>query len=114
MYDESIEHLVRYLSIREREDLAAQVRATYTKSGYHDTIRSLIQWSADQAIPMINPAVLYVMVGEKKQAIAAINRLLDSQSFDSLVIRVNTLPIFEPLRDQPGYAEILKRMNLID
>jgi hypothetical protein len=55
-------------------------------------------------------ALSYVGLGEKKKAIQALEEAY--QERDTLMISVGAEPMLDPLRSEPSFQDLLRRMNL--
>jgi tetratricopeptide (TPR) repeat protein len=57
-----------------------------------------------------NFAIIYTGLGDKDQAFAWLAKAIDERT--RLVYRLKSRPMFDPLRSDPRYAELLRKMNL--
>jgi tetratricopeptide (TPR) repeat protein len=57
-----------------------------------------------------NFAIIYTGLGDKDQAFAWLAKAVDERT--QLVFRLKCRPMFDPLRSDARYAELLRRMNL--
>ena len=55
-------------------------------------------------------AVLYTGLGEKDRAIEQLNKAYDDRA--GWIINLKVEPLFDPLRSDPRFADLLRRMKL--
>jgi len=72
-----------------------------------DAMRTIESW--EQLSPD-GRAAYYAMLGEKDLAIEWFTKAIDERYHGSTWAKVN--PYFDPLRDDPRFHDLLRRMNL--
>ena len=55
-------------------------------------------------------AVLYIGLGEKDPAFSFLNKAVQDRA--GLLVYINVDPFFDPLRSDPRFAEILRRVHI--
>ena len=87
---------------------------TYAISGQtqeaRNMLRKLDEMSARQYVLPCRFAIIYTGLGEKDLAFQALNRAYDE--LDILLIFVNQMPFYDPIRDDPRFRELLQRLGL--
>jgi tetratricopeptide (TPR) repeat protein len=72
--------------------------------------RELEEKYAKKESPAMNLAAVYAGLGEKDQAFAWLER--DFQARSGVLIFIAHRPVYEPLRDDPRYTDLLRRIGL--
>ena len=76
-----------------------------------DRIRVAPAYQADKwFVSPLNFAIIYTGLGDHDQAFAWLERGVEQRT--RLLYRVKSRPIFDPLRADSRYAELLRKMNL--
>jgi len=100
----------RELSHDSVHDLS-QLETAYALAGKPQKAMSMLsQLEAMPNVPSYIFARLYVCMGEKKKALAALQEAYWARS--SLIIALKSDPVFDPLRNEPGFQNILKSIGL--
>jgi Tfp pilus assembly protein PilF len=112
MYEESLAEMKAYYAgDREVEEALAQ---GYARSGYRGGMKCAADILAAPARKTYaSPdyvATLYMMAGEKAQALAWLEKGLEEHDPDA--VHYGNDPIYEPLRSDPRFQDIVRRMNL--
>jgi TolB-like protein/Tfp pilus assembly protein PilF len=74
------------------------------------TLRQLEGRRGRQQAPAADLAIVHMGLGEMERTFTLFNRACDEHEF--VMIWIKSSPFFDPLRSDPRYAELLKRMNL--
>ena len=111
-YEESLAEMKAvYAGDREMEEALTQGNA---QSGYRGAMRRAADLLAARARKTyVNPtevAWLYVMAGEKAQALAWLEKGFEVHDFN--LPGVGVLPDYDTLRSDPRFQDLLRRMNL--
>jgi adenylate cyclase len=115
MYAEAIAAYQKGIEISERTPsfLAAMGHA-YAASGRRDEalkiLSELKQMSGNKYVGPYDLAILYTGLGEKDKAFEQLDKAIEERS--GWVIYLNVEPFFDPLRSDPRYKSLLKRINL--
>ena len=116
MYPEAIEQYQKALSLTQGRHtmVMALLGYTYAISGQtqeaRNMLRKLDEMSARQYVSPCRFAIIYTGLGEKDLAFQALNRAYDE--LDILLIFVNQMPFYDPIRDDPRFRELLQRLGL--
>jgi len=93
--------------------IAALDRA-FVKSGLRGEAQALIELDRKQIedgiISPIEPALLYSVCGRKDEAFSWLEKAFDRRSFGMIFLAVN--PIWDPLRSDPRFTDLLRRIGL--
>ena len=107
------------MTLSRNDALAATLDRAYKESGYERAVRSASQKRLQQLmekvrrrefVPAIDFVRLYVRLGDKKQAFAWLERAYEERTRFIFTIKVD--PIFDGLRADPRFADLLRRLNL--
>jgi tetratricopeptide (TPR) repeat protein len=111
----------RYAEAIELVDAAPQDRSSqrllarflgyaYAKTGRRREAASIIaKYSSDPTFPGSNAALIYGALGDKDKAFGELERgFAEKEDFS----RMKVDPLFDDLRDDPRFRDLLKRMNL--
>jgi tetratricopeptide (TPR) repeat protein len=86
----------------------------YARTGRVDEARRLLRELESippcQPSPSLQAAVLHLGLGDPDAAIASLDRARRQSCFGVHWVAVD--PLWDPLRAHPGFADILRRMNL--
>jgi tetratricopeptide (TPR) repeat protein len=86
----------------------------YAKAGRRQEAEAIIsryrEIAKSQYVMSYHIAVIYAALGEKDKAFAELEKAI--QEHDYLVHRMNVEPFLDPLRDDPRFKEMLKRLSL--
>jgi TolB-like protein/Tfp pilus assembly protein PilF len=114
-YDESIA-----ARLRGREDSGViyeevkSLREAYATSGWKGYWRKTLDLAKEQAkqryVNSYSFAEIHVRLGEKDQAFAWLEKAYEDHNWG--IINVNSDPIWDDLRSDPRYTELLRRINL--
>jgi TolB-like protein len=118
-YPESIEMRARRAEINGNVEKAAAVRDSFARGGWEGYLR--------YEISLVNPrpgreerfrsiryelATMYAQLGEKDKAFEALNDAYENREFGLLGMKVD--PVLDPLRDDPRFPELLKKVGFPD
>jgi len=112
MYDQAVLELVKAFRAEGRDEDASTIEQGYRRAGYKGMLLARIQVSKNPAGKRYAPsdvAASYVMLGDKDQAFEWLNKAYQARS-NLGFLKVD--PIFDPIRSDPRYADLLRRMGL--
>lgn len=96
-------------------DEVASLACAYSRSGRHDDARRIIRKLESRAGRAYTPpsliASVYAALGERDTAFRFLERAFRER--DSLLVYLKVEPIFDPLRSDPRFAEMLARIGLM-
>jgi len=109
-YAESIEERGKLNELVGNPKGAAFVRESFAQGGWPGFLRAMTESSQAPQIPQFDKASLFAELGEKDKAFEILNYLLEDRPSSVVMLKVDAR--FDPLRDDPRFAEILKRLKL--
>ena len=111
MYTEAIEeHLFSVQQVAGRTlPEVASMRNAYLRSGYREFLREEFQHLREQT-PASRKAWFYTRLGEKEKALAQLKRAYEDKDFFLIFIKVD--PVYDDLRADLRFQDLLFRMNL--
>jgi len=116
MYPEAIAEMKTAVELGENsKTLLAELGALYAKSGQKDEAMKILahlkeRENAGEYAPAINIAKVYAVLGDKEQAFFWLTRAVDER--ENRAVSINRSDSYDSLRDDPRFAELLRRMNL--
>jgi len=88
----------------------------YASAGQRDeairVLGQLTQESMKSELPTIAIALPYVALGEHAQAFQWLDKAYEDRTWDLPYVNVD--PAYDPLRDDPRFQDLLRRMNFPD
>jgi DNA-binding winged helix-turn-helix (wHTH) protein/TolB-like protein/lipopolysaccharide biosynthesis regulator YciM len=120
-YDKATEHFIRADKINhtfanesadrqdQLEESYEKLRKIYRKNGIEKFVEDLIVSSQNANAPYVD-AMHYAFLGENEKALDNLERAFEGKGFLSAFVKAD--PIFDSLREEPRYREILRKMNL--
>ncbi len=116
MYDDATSALEIYLIVLKKEDIASLIRKTFEESGYIKAIRQLLDVSMEQSIAFFSDpygrSVLFALIGDKDKAFEWLEKTYEQREVWLHYLKVD--PMYDSLRSDPRFQDLLKRMNLPD
>ena len=115
MLKESVEHLEEMTALDGDPKLAAKVKAAYAKSGYRSATRVILEdrrlkrfkWTLDF---ICRRRLLLVMLGEKDLALMALDKAVEERDPGVTALQVD--PIFDSIRSEPRFQQLVHRVGL--
>jgi TolB-like protein/Tfp pilus assembly protein PilF len=110
-YQASIEELARVAELNDNPQRAAGIRDSFERGGWEGYLRFAIKESEIEGDRrgFYVAARPYAELGEKDKAFAALNSAYQNRESEMLPIKVD--PLLDPLRDDPRFQELLKKMG---
>jgi TolB-like protein/DNA-binding winged helix-turn-helix (wHTH) protein len=120
MYKESIQELGQCYSLYGQPEMSANVQRAFEASGYHEAIR---QWAKEmehlhamhQAFLPGTLAQAYAILGDNDRAFYWLEQAYEHRemvSFDGGVFFLSAEPMYDPLRSDPRFKNLLRRVGL--
>ena len=114
-YPEAVEQFQKALSLSNGHSMVlAMLGYTYAVSGRRqdaeEVLNKLNALKATQNVAPYRFAVVYMGLGDRERALEWLNRAYDER--DILLMHLNVTPFFDPLRQEPGFQDLLRRMGL--
>jgi tetratricopeptide (TPR) repeat protein len=112
MYDKAVPELEQALTVESHGQQAQVISESYKRAGRSGMLRSLIKVKSNPSETLYDPAavaVSYVLLGDRDQAFAWLNKAYDAHRGLNFV---KTDPMWAPIRSDPRFAGLLHRMGL--
>jgi serine/threonine-protein kinase len=115
MYSEAISLDEQWLQTDPTSQFALRdAGIAYAKAGRPDKAEEMIskfrEIAKTQYVPTCRIAGIYVALGEKDKAFGELNKAFEARDWELYRLKVD--PYWIPLRDDPRFKEMLKRLNL--
>lgn len=111
-FAECVNERVRGAELNGNEQLAARMRESFAKAGWEGFLRFMAEEGRQVRTPSYFEARYYAALGEKDKAFAALNNSYEERNIDFPTIKVD--PLLDPLRDDPRFAELIKKIRFQD
>lgn len=110
-YAEAIATYQKAIKLGNRNpDLQIYLGTAYAKAGERKKARTILkQLEADKFVSPGALAALYLALGEREQALAALERAYSMH--DNQLMFLATTPHFDPLRAEPGFLDLMRRVG---
>jgi hypothetical protein len=123
MYKEAIEQnrtldLMDDIPPEQAEKRAVLLREAYRKSGERGFWQQNLDFAQESAeaknkeIPPIYHAMLQTRLGNNEQALELLEKSLVSGKRDTPLVNLKANPVWEPLRTEPRFQELLRKVGL--
>lgn len=120
MYDEAVEQLEQTAILTGFPEIGARLREAYKASGYRGAMRKVAEefehlQATNQVFMPINVAGFYAASGEKERAFYWLEQAYKHRGHGSAgisMVFLNRDPGLEPLRSDPRYTDLLRRVGL--
>jgi serine/threonine protein kinase/Tfp pilus assembly protein PilF len=114
MYKEAVEEQQRALTLAGNPELAAALGKDYAASGYRGVLQNWREGRKELAkrghASSYNIAQLSARLGDREQTFAWLERAYRER--DSRLVSLRVDPLFENLRSEPRFQELVRRMGL--
>jgi serine/threonine protein kinase/Tfp pilus assembly protein PilF len=110
-YALAIEELAKSKDLREETEAGKLIRESFAKGGWRGFLQAATAAHAPMKMSAYNMAGYYAELGDKERAFAALNEAVEA---DQLVGFVKIDPFMKPLRDDPRFQTLLKRVGFPD
>jgi TolB-like protein/DNA-binding winged helix-turn-helix (wHTH) protein len=111
MYEESISELQK---AKNHPDSRALLGYAYAVAGKRDKARKILteldKLSTQKYVASAPVAIICIGLGEKDQALERLEKAYDERLWEIGMLKV--LPVFDPLRSDPRFTALLRRVNL--
>jgi tetratricopeptide (TPR) repeat protein len=113
MYQEGIAEIEKELVVSPNTPGAlAELGYAYALEGRKTEAQRVLdqlnELSKQKSVSAVNRAIIYVGLGDKDKAFEWLEKAYEDRSIGA--IKVN--PVYDPLRSDPRFADLLRRMNL--
>lgn len=106
-YEASVNEFAKYREVQGRQSGAAQIRETFSRGGWTGFLRWRID---DNRGSGFTSALCYAALGDKDKALIALNRAYEDHENPVLLLKVH--PLVDPLRGDPRFQDLLRRVGL--
>src|SRR5467141_668695 len=111
---EAVEEREKVVSVSGSPELAASIAEDFSKSGYKGVLQSwldgLTEISKHGYVSSYSIAQAYMRMGEKEKTFGWLEKAYEEH--DSGLVSLAVEPIFDPVRSNPRFRDILRRMKL--
>jgi serine/threonine protein kinase/Tfp pilus assembly protein PilF len=108
-YAQAIEELAKSKELRDETEAAELIRESFARGGWQGLLHAVTVEHAPMKMSAYNMAGFCAETGDKDRAFAALNEAVDKA--DQFFGFVKIDPFMKPLRDDPRFAELLKRIG---
>ncbi len=105
----AVEELAKSKELRDETEAAKLVRESFAKGGWQGFLRAATVEHAPMKMTAYNMAGFYAETGDKDRAFAALNEAIDKA--DQFIGFVRIDPFMKPLRDDPRFQQVVKRIG---
>src|SRR5205814_565902 len=114
MHDEAIKQFEKSIAIGGRTSGVLAVLAhAYATSGRQAEAQKMLaelnEMSKQAYVSSYDLAILYVGLGDKDRALERLNKAYEERA--GFIIYLNVEPVFDPLRSDPRFAELVRKMK---
>jgi TolB-like protein/DNA-binding winged helix-turn-helix (wHTH) protein/tetratricopeptide (TPR) repeat protein len=109
-YADSVEERARIAEAIRDPAAAGFIRESFARGGWAGFLRDMTEDPHAPYVPPYIKATLYAARGDKDKTLAILQKRYEEGGAGLTTLRVD--PRFDPVRDDPRFAELLKRINL--
>ena len=114
MYEEALVEAQKYFELLGYREVAEALAQDYAEGGYSEALsRAAETLAARSRTTFVTPllvARLYAHAGKKDQALDWLERAIEERDPNMVILSV--VPVWDNLRDDPRFQDLLRRMNL--
>ncbi len=112
MFEEAVAETQTGLTLSGEKELAIAYGRAYSLSGYRSALQKILDEAAKKSSERtyFGVAADYAFLGEKEKAFAWLEKAYEVRSPGTLFLKVD--PRLDPLRSDPRFADLLRRMGL--
>ncbi|HAF22791.1 MAG TPA: hypothetical protein DCK93_07725 [Blastocatellia bacterium] len=107
-YAASVEAIAKSYELTGRPEYAALARESFAKGGWSGYLRAMLERRLD--LRAYTRATYHAALGERDKAFAELNKAYENR--EGGLIRLKVDPRLDPLRDDPRFQELLRRVGL--
>ena len=114
-YEDAIAEYKQVMNLMGRtSQMLGELGSAYAVSGQRaealKLLEELKEMSANRYVSPLDFAFIYTGLGDKEQALAYLEKAYQERS--TWLMWINVDPHFDPLRSDPRFTDLLRRMNL--
>jgi len=106
---EAVEEYAKYQEQIGEPQTAAIMRESYSRSGWQGFLRMITEKRIRFNSPLDNLATFYAALGEKDKAFAELNKSYENR--ENVMVHLKVDPRLDPLRDDPRFQELLRKVG---
>jgi tetratricopeptide (TPR) repeat protein len=115
-YEEAVKSFLRYIELSGRsKDRDQSISRCYARMGKREEARkilnNIIEYSKEKYFPSFAIASVFSVLGEKDQVFVWLEKAVRERD-PFLLMYLKTLPAFDPVRSDPRYAVLLRKIGL--
>ena len=114
MFKEAIGERQKVLTLSGNPDLAAAIGEDFNASGYPGVMKSWLEGLKEVSkrgyVSSYNMAQIYARLGDKDQALAALETALDQRDSNLTYVRVE--PAFDEIRSDPRFQRVVQQLAM--
>jgi serine/threonine protein kinase/TolB-like protein/Tfp pilus assembly protein PilF len=108
-YAESVESFAKYQELSGRPQTAALARDSFSSGGWQGYLKEMTGTHRPEGVFPYIAATLFVQLGQKDNAFAELDKAFENREWQLLYLKID--PRLDPLRDDPRYQELVRRMR---
>nr|MBA3694556.1 hypothetical protein [Acidobacteriota bacterium] len=108
-YAEAVEEFAKFQELTGEPQTAASIRENYARNGWQGFLRMITEEGLQFITPWHNLATFHAELGEKDKAFAELNKSYERR--ESFMVRLKVDPRLDPLRDDPRFQDLLRRVG---
>jgi len=109
-HSECVEQFAELHRLNGEPQKAALVRESFAKGGWQSFLKTMTGEARLANSSAYNAATFYVALGEKDKAFAELNKSYQNREASMRSLKID--PLLDPLRDDPRFADLMRRMGL--
>ena len=109
-YPAAVEEFAKFQELNGRPDVAAAVRRSFAEGGWQGYLRTMLGEHRPANLPSYMAARLHAALGETGKAFSELNKAYEKREFFLVLLKVD--PSLDPLRSDPRFAELMRRVGL--
>jgi TolB-like protein/Tfp pilus assembly protein PilF len=112
MRSRAVDELEQAIRFEGRPQEAAAIDQSYKQEGYEGALRKMIENGKNHSVEDYDPELVargYMLLGDKDQALVWLNKAYEAHSE---ILFVKSDPYWDPIRPDPRFADLLRRMGL--
>jgi len=108
-YAQAVEELAKSKELRDETEAAKLIRESFAKGGWQGLLHAVTVEHAPMKMTPYTMAGFYAETGDKDRAFAALNEAVDKADQFFGFVRID--PFMKPLRDDPRFPELVRRIG---
>lgn len=116
MYKEAVAEFQTAVALAPTSSRRSYLACGYARAGDRDgalkILSALLEMSQREYVPPWAIAYIYIALGDRERALRWLEKAYEERSTSEVFLKVN--PGFDPLRSDPRFQALLRRMNLPD